>query len=296
MKNLSASTFFALSCLIVPNFAFAADKSAHSFMKAAPVVVSATRFETSIDTAPVNVTTITADEIARSGAATLSDVLRYQAGINVSNLFGISSSGSKVDLGGFGENGAHNTLVLINGRRLNDMDIQGPNLAAISLENIAQIEIIHGSATVLYGDNAVSGVINIVTKNAFDGEQTSVRLQAGSFQTRRLSANLHKIIGQTALSLTIDSLKSDGYRDNNVSNSLNIMGEASRDSSNWHYGARISASREKAELPGSLNEPEYKSSPETSNSQEEAEEERFTIETYIEGDLLSAELALRNKH
>ena len=277
MKKLSILTFIALSHLTVSNLAIAAGESTHSFMKVTPVVVSATRFETSIDTAPVNITTITADDITRSGASTLADVLKYQAGVNVSNLFGISSSGSKVDLGGFGENGAHNTLVLINGRRLNHMDIQGPNLAAISLENIAQIEIIHGRATVLYDDNAVSGVIYIVTRNAFDGEQTSVKLQAGSFKTRRLTLNHHKIFGQTALSLSIDSLQSNGYRDNNVSKSMNFMGEASRENADWRYGARINVRGETSELPGSLNEPEYNSRPETSNSEEEAEEQRYTV-------------------
>ncbi|MCK4586039.1 MAG: TonB-dependent receptor [Gammaproteobacteria bacterium] len=296
MKKLLIFTCSILSLLIISNIAIAAEESTHSFMTVPPVVVSATRFETSIDTAPVNVTTITADDIAHSGASTLADVLKYQAGVNVSSLFGISSSGSKIDLGGFGENGAHNTLVLINGRRLNDMDIQGPNLAAIPLGNIAQIEIIHGSATVLYGDNAVSGVINIVTKNAFDGERTSVKLQAGSFQTRSLTINHHQIFGQTALSVSIDSLQSNGYRDNNVSKSMNFMGEASRENADWRYGTRINVRDEKSELPGSLNEPEYKSSPKTSNSEEEAEEQRYTIEAFVEGDLFAAEFALRDKH
>ncbi len=165
MKKLLAFTFLGLSTLIASNSTIAAEESTHSFMTTAPIVVSATRFETSIDTAPVNVTTITSDDITRSNSTTLSDVLKTQAGINVTNLFGISGSKAKVDMGGFGGSGGQNTLVLLNGRRLNDVDLQGANLAAIPLDSIAQIEIVHGSSTVLYGDNAVSGVINIVTKN-----------------------------------------------------------------------------------------------------------------------------------
>jgi iron complex outermembrane receptor protein len=296
MKKLSALAFLPLLHLIVSNSAVAADKSTHSFMKVAPVVVSATRFEASIDTAPVNILIITADDIVRSGASTLTDVLRLQAGIGISNLFGISSSGSKIDLGGFGENKANNTLVLINGRRLNDMDSQGPNLAVIPLENIAQVEIVYGSATVLYGDNAVSGVVNIVTKNAFDGKKSSIKLQAGSFQTQRLSFNQHKIIANTALSIAFDAQQSNGYRDNNASKYLNLMVDISKENTDWIYGTRIYVNGETTELPGPLNEPAYNGNPTTANSEEETEEKRYTIEAFIKSDHMAAELALRNKH
>ena len=75
---------------------------------------------------------------------------------------------------------ASNTLVLINGRRLNDVDIAGVDFSAIPRESIERIEITRGnSGAVLYGDGAVGGVINIVTKTGV-GLPPSVRV-AGSF-------------------------------------------------------------------------------------------------------------------
>ncbi len=261
----------------------------------APVVVTATRFAASIDTAPVNVTTISADDIARSSASTLEEVLSYQAGVSVTSLFGVTGAGSRVELGGFGENGSQNTLILLNGRRLNDLDLDGVNLVSIPLDSIARIEIIHGSASVLYGDNATSGVINIVTKNAFDGERASVRLEAGSFQTQRVTTDLRKLAGDTALSLAMDSIKSDGYRDNNAYENFSLAGEISRDQADWNYGARVNLSRESTGLPGALTETEYRADPSAANSLDQATERRRAVEGFIASDNLAAELALTKK-
>lgn len=263
---------------------------------AAPVVVTATRFAASIDTAPVNVTTITAEDIANSSASNLDDVLRYQAGVSVISLFGVSGAGSKVDLGGFGENSGQNTLVLLNGRRLNDLDLDGVNLASIALDSIAKIEIIHGSSAVLYGDNAAGGVINIVTKNAFDGEHASVKLQNGSFQTQRISADLRKLAGSTALSLALDSIETNGYRDNNAYENVSLAGELSQEQGNWNYGTRLNLSRENTGLPGALPEAIYNADPTATSSQDKAKEARNSIEGFLNGDNLAAELTISKKH
>jgi len=259
-------------------------------------VVTATRFAASIDTAPVNITTITAQDITNSSADTLEDILNYQASISVTSLFGIGGAGSRVEMGGFGENGSQNTLILLNGRRLNDLDLSGVNLASIPLESIAQIDIIHGSASVLYGDNATGGVINIVTKNAFDSEHASIKLQNGSFQTQRISTNLRKRADDTALTLNMDSIKSDGYRDNNAYENFSLFGEASKEQDNWNYGARIILNRESTELPGSLEESIYKSDPTAATSADTANETRNSIEAFFVGDTLATEFAVSKKY
>jgi iron complex outermembrane receptor protein len=264
--------------------------------QAQAVVVTATRFETSIDTAPVNVTTITAEDIANSAASSLDEILNYQAGVSVTSLFGTTGAGSRVDLGGFGENGSQNTLVLLNGRRLNDLDLDGVNLAGIPLDSIAQIEIVHGSSAVLYGDNATGGVINIVTKNAFDGERAAVKLQAGSFQTQRLSADLRKLSGNTAYSLAFEGIESNGYRDNNAYDNASLAGEISQEKANWNYGARLNLSREKTGLPGALDEASYKADRTATSSQDKARENRNSLEGFINGDNLATELTVSKKH
>lgn len=290
---MKSSSLIAVSFLLVSASSFTTTTQAET---TAPIVVTATRFAASIDTAPVNITTITAEDIANSSADNLGDILNYQAGISVRNLFGIAGASSTVELGGFGENGGQNTLILLNGRRLNDLDLDGVNLVGIPLESIAQIEIIHGSATVLYGDNATSGVINIVTKNAFDGEHASIKLQTGSFQTQRVSTDLRKLIGNTALSLAMDSIKSNGYRDNNAYENFSLAGELSKEQADWNYGTRINLSREKTGLPGALNEATYKTDPTATSSQVKTKETRNTIEGFINSDTVATELAVSKKH
>lgn len=296
--KITINNLFAVSGLIftsaISSAAIAADSDTAN--TTTPVVVTATRFAASIDSAPVNVTTISAADIANSSASSLSDVLNYQAGVSVSSLFGISGAGSKVDLGGFGENGGQNTLVLLNGRRLNDLDLDGVNLAGLPLESIAQIDIIHGSAAVLYGDNAAGGVINIVTKNAFDGERAAVKIQNGSFQTQRLSADVRKLTGNTALSLALDNIKTNGYRDNNAYENFSLAGELNQQQDNWNYGARVNLSREKTGLPGALDTATYDADPTAASSQDKAKETRNSIEGFLNGEHLATELTISKKH
>lgn len=301
-KNLCLkNSLFIVSSLVlagsISSAAIAAGDSTHDFMSSVPIVVTATRFAASIDTALVNTTIITSEDIANGSADTLADVLKTQAGLHVSDLFGISGSKASVDMGGFGQAGAHNTLILLNGRRLNDMDLQGANLSGIPLSSIAQIEVVNGSSTVLYGDNAVSGVINIVTKNGFDEKHMGAKLSIGSFDTKRLSADMQQAKGNNAYSLALDTLSSDGYRDNSAFDSNSLVGEVMHAKGNNEMGVRINASTDKLELPGALNETLFKDDPTQSTfTIEQAKEKRTTVEGFVLGENYSAELGLRDKH
>ena len=99
-------------------------------------------------------------------ARRLQDILAREPGIQTTSLFGsVNGAQTTVDMRGFGATGASNTLVLVNGRRLNDIDLAGIDFSAIPKNSIERIEITRGnSGAVLYGDGAVGGVINIITK------------------------------------------------------------------------------------------------------------------------------------
>jgi iron complex outermembrane receptor protein len=90
----------------------------------APVVVTATRIEQSMERVPANVTVIDEEEIRNSNAKTVVDLLRSEEGVVVRDLLGNGKS-SQVDLRGFGEAGPYNTLVLVDGRRVNEIDLSG---------------------------------------------------------------------------------------------------------------------------------------------------------------------------
>ncbi len=163
-------------------------------------------------------TVIGADEIAGSPGQSLQDVLAAQPGIQMQSLFaGVAGTDTVVDMRGFGAAATPNTLVLIDGRRLNDVDLSGVDFGAIQKSGIERIEITRGnSGAVLYGDGAVGGVINIVTKNGFnEPPATQAELAFGSFGYVEANASESRSFGQTAVSLFGNVIDSDGYRLNN---------------------------------------------------------------------------------
>ena len=132
-----------------------------------------------------------------------------------------------VDLRGFGAFATSNTLILINGRRLNDVDMAGVDFSTIPRDSIERIEITRGnSGAVLYGDNAVGGVINIVLKNGVGGPPVAIRAEAGvgSFNQRQASISAATNFGPWSTSFYGNGIKSDGYRDNNALDQRNGVG------------------------------------------------------------------------
>ena len=136
-------------------------------------------------------TIITAEEIARTPAESLPDIISREPGVQTWSTFGgVSGARTVVDIRGFGAAAPSNTLILINGRRLTDVDLAGVDLAAIPRDSIERIEITRGnSGAVLYGDNAVGGVINIVTKSPV-GRPPSARIEAGFGSFRQAEGNV----------------------------------------------------------------------------------------------------------
>ena len=143
------------------------------------VVVTATRFPERRLDAPVGMMVITARDIARDTARTLPEVLAHLGGLYVRDNSG--SPDRQLDLRGFGITGDQNTLVLLDGVRLNENDLSSTKLSAIPLQSIARIEILRGSGSVLYGGGAAGGTINIITKGPrADTKEASLFAGAGS--------------------------------------------------------------------------------------------------------------------
>jgi iron complex outermembrane receptor protein len=165
-------------------------------------------------------TVITADDIAHSPSQSLAEIIATQTpGVQITTLYGGPvAAKTSVDLRGFGAFATANTLVLINGRRLNDIDMAQVDLSTIPLNSIERIEITRGnSGAVLYGDNAVGGVINIVTRNGVGGPPVTARVEAGigSFNTRLGNVSTSLNSGPWSTSFYGNAVKTDGYRDNN---------------------------------------------------------------------------------
>jgi len=128
------------------------------------MVVTATRQWEEVRRVPAHVTVITERDIAASGATTLIDVLDRVEGIHFRDYSG-NSPQAMIDMRGFGgDNPFGKTLVLVDGRRLNRPDMSSINWLQVPLSQVERIEVVHGPSGVLYGDGAVAGVINIITK------------------------------------------------------------------------------------------------------------------------------------
>ncbi len=188
------------------------------------VVVTATRFPERRLDAPVGMTIITAREIAQDTARTLPEVLTHLGGLYARNNSG--SPDLQLDLRGFGITGDQNTLVLLDGVRLNENDLSSTKLSAIPLQSIARIEILRGSGAVLYGGGAAGGTINIITRGPrADAKEASLFAGAGSHGTADARASLNLAGGRAGAFVAGSHFESDNYRANNRVRQDNVTGD-----------------------------------------------------------------------
>lgn len=210
----------ALLSLSLSPVAFAADE------KTETVYVSATRSEGPQMPVATQITLIDSEQIRLSGATTIAEVLRTQAGIQIQDADGSGGRNVTVAMRGFSSTAANNTLILVDGRKLNNPSLAGPALNTIALKDIERVEIIQGSAGVLYGDQAVGGVINVITHKAKAGTlKGSITAEKGTARLENYAANVNQgFANGLNYSISAQKRNADNFRDNNQSAATNVLG------------------------------------------------------------------------
>ena len=237
----------AAALVVIPIATALAEEST----KVPDVVVSATRSEQSSVTIPASITIIDREEIERSGAQNVTDVLRGRGAVQVSELFG-DGSRPTVGLRGFNESANANTLVLVDGRRLNNTDIADPDFNSVSLKDVERIEIIQGSAGTLFGDQAVGGVINIITRTPRE-LRLFAEAGAGSFSGYSLRAGASQLLDiGLSYRFTAEKRESHNYRDNNELDYENFVGRVGFEYSSGSVFAELQQVKEVLGQPGAL--------------------------------------------
>ena len=172
------------------------------------IVVTANRLATPTSRVGSSVTVITADQIARSQATMVAEVLRTVPGISVVQSGG---SGQQTSIFIRGANSEH-VLVLIDGVEINDPSSpnNAVNLAHLPVDNIERIEILRGPQSVLYGSDAVGGVIQILTRRPVGKPAVTFASEAGSFHTYHERVAVSSGKDDVDYSVTLSRQDSDG--------------------------------------------------------------------------------------
>lgn len=156
------------------------------------------------------ISVISSAEIKNSAATNLADLLQQEAGIDIRRR---GTSGMQADLyirgGSFDQ-----TLMLIDGIKMDDAQTGHHTMnAALPMEVIERIEIIKGPAARVFGQNAFTGAINIVTKKATENT-VSANLEAGSYNQLNSSVTVGSNLENSSHIVHVSKLTSDGYRYN----------------------------------------------------------------------------------
>ena len=175
-----------------------------------PLVITAARKPQRITEAPSTIDVITAEDIKRSGALTLSELLERLPGIYTPTAH---NALDMLWIRGVGGRSNDNALLLIDGTPYRTIYLSNfPINEQIPLEDIKKIEIIRGPGSALYGTNAFSGVVNIITKNVVDMKHNEISASYGSYDTQNYYTFMGKEFEKGEISFFAKYLDSNGYR------------------------------------------------------------------------------------
>ncbi|MBN1187971.1 MAG: TonB-dependent receptor [Bacteroidales bacterium] len=165
------------------------------------VVITATRTKKNISDVAVPITVIDREEIDNMASPRLDEILAEQTGITITSEEGVQVQGFDHKY----------TLIMINGDPIIGKLKGDDYLNRITVNNIKQIEIIKGPTSSLYGNEAIAGVINIITEDPQEGFDASLKAMARSHNTYDLNGDMNIKYKKAGINFNVNNYSSDGY-------------------------------------------------------------------------------------
>jgi len=209
MKKIFVAAL-VISALATPARSIYAEESGD--VKLERIVVTPTRMTQRDYKVTSNVSVIDSERIASSNARYVADILKEELGIHYFD--NSTDKTATVDIRGFGDTAGRNILLLVDGRKVNPVDLSGPDWIQIPIEAVERIEVLRGAGSVLYGDNAVGGVVNIITKKGEGLLSGRAGISLGSYDSRKEDAEISGSHDRLSYYLYSKYHETDGYRSN----------------------------------------------------------------------------------
>ena len=173
------------------------------------IVVTATRTETPITQVGQSVSVITRDDIERTQAIAVTDVLARIPGVSTSQAGAFGQPASVFIRGAE----SAQSLVLIDGVRINDPgDVGGGfDFGALTIGQFDRVEVVRGSSGVLWGSRAIGGVINFITPRPTEEWHARAQAEYGWRDQKQAGASAAGKLGPVGLTLGVNWLKGDGF-------------------------------------------------------------------------------------
>lgn len=186
------------------------------------MVVSATRSEKKLLDTAASVSVITDKDLNKMHINNLDEAFVKIPGVYVGRLSGIGSTTSQTVMRGV--NAANSVAVLVDGVQVNDSYNGSVTWSAIPVDMVKRVEVLRGPASVLYGGNALAGVINIITKDV-DKTSVNLKLSYGSNNTQNHSLYVAgKASDKLDFNVNYEKKKTDGYITDPVLSSKAVFG------------------------------------------------------------------------
>ena len=202
MRIFTTSLVAALA--LIPGTAFADE----AYVDSDSIVVTATRTEAKLSEVGKSISVIDASLIEQRQTVPLADLLRTLPGVTIQRNGGLGGLTSIFIRGAQSDQ----TVALIDGVKLNDPASPGGgfNFADLMTDNLDRVEVLRGPQSVLWGSQAIGGVINVITRAPTDSFEIRATGEYGRYETGRLSGAISGKVGPTAISAGAGYLTTDG--------------------------------------------------------------------------------------